>query len=225
MHPSNIIRSKRKTLSLFVNQNGELVVKAPLNLPDRKIFEFIKQKEKWIDAQKKRVLQTQFLNKSVLTYHSFLYLGKEYLPLVCNKAKRVERSVDNLVIPAKYAALGEEKVLKKIKKYLHDEAKIILGERVLYFAGKLNLACSDFAVNNNRTRWGSCSRDRKIQLNWRAVMLPPVLLDYIVVHEFCHLLEFNHSKQFWKLVDTVLPNWKTLRLQLKNLNWLLGLFR
>ncbi|MCL2587375.1 MAG: M48 family metallopeptidase [Firmicutes bacterium] len=225
LNPSNIIRSRRKTLSMFVNQNGELIVKAPLHLADRKIYEFVKTKERWIEAQKKRVLQIQFLNKSVLTYHSFLYLGEELLPLICNKAKRVERSSSYLLVPAKLAGQGEEKVLKKIEKWLRDEAKFVINERVMYFRAKLNLEYASFITNNNKTRWGSCSRSGALTLNWRAVMLPPSLLDYIVVHEFCHLLEFNHSKAFWKLVDQVLPNWKDLRLRLKNLNWLLNLFR
>ena len=225
LNPANIIRSRRRTLSLFINPNGELVVKAPLNLSDKRISEFVKTKEKWILAQQKRVLQTQYLNKSVLTYRSFLYLGHDLLPLVCNKSKKILRQEDNLLVPAKWAGLEEEKVLKKIKKWLTDEAKIILDERVQFFAAKLNLRFATFCVNNNKTRWGSCSRDGRLAINWRAVMLPPRLLDYIVVHEFCHLLEFNHSKQFWHILSTIIPNWKDLRIQLKNHNWLLNLFR
>jgi len=78
---------------------------------------------------------------------------------------------------------------------------------------------------NNKTRWGICSKDGKIALNWRVVMLPPRLIDYIMVHEFCHLLEFNHSKHFWQIVESILPNWKELRKHLKQLGWLLELFR
>ena len=225
VNPSNIIRSRRKTLAMFVDPNGELVVKAPLNLSDKKIYEFIKTKERWISSQQKRVLQTQYLNKSVLTYRTFLYLGRELQPIVENRAKRVERVDDYLYIPPKIAALGEEKALKKIEKWLRDEAKIILHERMEVFSRKLNLGYTDFCTNNNKTRWGSCSRDGKIALNWRMIMLPPALVDYIIVHEFCHLLEFNHSKNFWALVGRVLPHWKDLRLQLKSLNWLLNLFR
>jgi len=79
--------------------------------------------------------------------------------------------------------------------------------------------------NNNQTSWGVCGRGGAIAVNWRAVMLPPALLDYIVVHEFCHMLEFNHSKQFWAIVESILPNWRELRKHLKHMNWLLGLFR
>jgi len=205
--------------------HGELIVRAPLGLSEKQIFKFVKAKEQWITAQKKRVLQTQFLYKSVLTYHSFLYLGKEVLPIVCSKAKKITLTGDNIIIPSKWASLGEEKVLKKIENWFRDEAKIIIMERVIYVGAKLNLSPTEFSTNNSKVKWGSCSRSSKIAINWRAVMLPPQILDYIVIHEFCHILEFSHSKHFWGLVATILPNWKELRLQLKNLNWLLDLFR
>lgn len=225
LNPANIIRSKRKTLSLFIDPNGELIVKAPLRLSDRRIYDFVKTKERWIASQRARVLQVQYLNKSVLTYNSFLFLGQELRPWVCNKAKRIEKCDDALLIPQKFAMQGEEKVLKKIEKWFKDEAKIILEERVIYFSAKLNLRYGALAINNNKTRWGSCSRTGILALNWRTVMLTPQIIDYIVIHEFCHLLEFNHSKAFWSLVASILPEWKGLRIQLKNLNWIMQLFR
>jgi len=225
LNPSNIIRSKRKTLSLYISPHGELIVKAPLRLSEYKIYEFVKSKEQWIRTRQAAILQDGFINKSVLSYNTFLFLGDELKPIVCDKAKRVSRSGEILFVPAKFAVQGDLIVRKKIQKWIKDNAKIIVGERCQYFSQVLGLGYAEAKINNNKSRWGSCGRDRVISINWRAAMLKPKLLDYIIVHEFCHLLEFNHSKSFWNVVETILPNWKVLRKELKCMNWLIELFR
>lgn len=225
LHPANIERSKRKTLALYVNSHGDLIVKAPLKLADYKIFEFVKSKEKWIRSQQERVAQNASINKSVLTYNTFLFLGEELSVITATKVKKITKAGSVLYIPTKIAEKGSFEVKKKIEKWLRDQAKIIVGERAEYFSAKLRLNYSQISTNNNKTRWGVCSHDGKIAINWRAVMLKPQVFDYIMVHEFCHLLEMNHSKQFWNLVETILPNWRTLRKDLKKMNWLINLFR
>ncbi|MCL2570680.1 MAG: M48 family metallopeptidase [Firmicutes bacterium] len=225
LHPKNIIRSNRKVLSLYINPHGELIVKAPLKLPEHKIFEFVKDKETWIRTQQKRIQQNQFINPNIITYNTFLFLGREVSPIISTKAKKITVQDSALLIPEKIAEQGHAHSLKKIEKFLRDNAKQIVQDRTHYFSQKLNLQYNSIKTMNNKSRWGVCSKNREIALNWRTVMLPPELLDYIIVHEFCHILEFNHSKQFWSLVESILPNWKVLRKNLKNLNYLISLFR
>jgi len=149
-------------------------------------------------------------------------LGAELVPVINAGVKQITRQDSAMLIPAK---LDSDKVLKKVEKYLKDHAKQIVEERCMYFSDVLKLNCSNVVVNNNKTRWGSCSQYGEIAINWRAVMLKPSLLDYIIVHEFCHLLEFNHTKEFWAIVQTILPNWRAMRMELKHMSWLLHLFR
>ena len=222
LDPRNIYRSKRKTLAIFIDSHGALIVKAPMRLPDHKIFEFVKSKQDWITARQRKIAENSYINRSVVSYNSFLFMGRELVPVISQKAKAISRADGSLIIPASYTP---EKILKKVEKYLKDSAKIILSERAHYFANRLKLTPADIGTNNNKTRWGSCDTKRRINLNWRAVMLSPNLFDYIVVHEFCHLLEFNHTKNFWAIVQTILPDWRILRKHLKQMNWLLALFR
>ena len=209
-------------MALFIDPNGNLMVKAPLKLPDHKIFEFVKSKQDWIISRQRKITENSYINRSVVSYNIFLYMGKELTPVIGQKVKKIAHSGDVLYIPATYAP---DKVLKKIEKYYKAQAQNILNERAQYFATRLNLAVESVAINNNKTRWGSCNTKRQIFLNWRAVMLPPNLFDYIVVHEFCHLLEFNHTKAFWAVVETILPDWRVLRKHLKQMGWILSLFR
>ena len=222
LDPRNIYRSKRRTLALFVDLHGNLIVKAPERLPESKIFDFVKSKQDWIIARQHQIKQNSYINRNVVTYNSFLYMGQELVPVISQRTKEIIQQDGCLLIPAKFQA---PQVLKKVERWFKAQAEIILSERVRYFANRLNLQPTAASVNNNKTRWGSCDCRRRINLNWRAVMLLPNLFDYIVIHEFCHLLEFNHTKNFWTIVETILPDWRTLRKHLKQMNWLLALFR
>ena len=196
-----------------------------MRLPEYKIYDFVKSKEAWIQSRRRQIEQNRYINQDVLTYNTFYFLGEELRPLITDQVKKVTKNGGVLYIPHKFATEGDAFIIKKIEKFLRDNAKVIVQERVEYFSTKLQLAYSTASTNNNKSRWGSCDKDGKISINWRAVMLPPQLFDYIIVHEFCHLLEFNHSKQFWAIVETILPNWKSIRRHLKQMNWLIGLFR
>jgi len=222
LDPRNIYRSKRRTLALFVDLHGNLIVKAPERLSEAKIFAFVKSKQDWILARQHQIRQNSYINRNVVTHNTFLMLGQELVPVISQRAKQIMRQDGVLLIPAKYTS---EQVLRKIEKWFRTQAELVFNERARYFANRLNMQPSAVAINNNKTRWGSCDTKRQINLNWRAVMLPPNLFDYIVVHEFCHLLEFNHTKNFWTVVETILPDWRTLRKHLKQMNWILMLFR
>ena len=225
LDPANIHRSNRRTLALFIDDHGTLIVKAPLKLSDRKIFDFINEKEDWIRRQQQRAAANAYINMGVMTYSNFLFLGNILTPTVSTKCKKISHADGLLFIPEKLASTGESGVLKKIVKYLKDNAKQIVDDRCNYFCQRLSLTHASATTNNNKTRWGVCDLNGNIVLNWRVIMLPPKLIDYIVVHEFCHLLEFNHTREFWNLVEAVLPNWRVLRKELKQQNYLLNLFR
>jgi predicted metal-dependent hydrolase len=97
-------------------------------------------------------------------------------------------------------------------------ARRLIGERVHFFATILNLQYKIVAIRDQKTRWGSCSRDQNLNFNFRLIFINPELLDYVVVHELCHLKELNHSPRFWSLVEQVLPDYRRRRLELKRLS-------
>lgn len=107
------------------------------------------------------------------------------------------------------------KVLPKIEKeelmVLKKRAAKILISRLEYFNQKYNFKYKSVSVRNQKTRWGSCSRVGSLNFNYRLVLLPGELLDYVVVHELCHLKEMNHSLKFWNLVEQAIPDYKEKR--------------
>lgn len=220
--PRNIIRTKKKNLSLLINAKGELVVRAPMGYPDHKIYDFIKEKEEWIAKKQATILANSYVNHNVLNYTTYLFLGQELTPIISSSVKDFAISNRVLYIPAK---IDSTKIFGKVEKYFKKLAVEVIQSRSEYFRQKLRLNPESVGINNNKTRWGVCDSKNKIAINWRAVFLPPNLLDYIIVHEFCHLLEFNHTKNFWAVVQTIIPDWRAVRMHLKHMNWILMLFR
>lgn len=95
------------------------------------------------------------------------------------------------------------------------QAEYILSKRLLHFNAHYNFSYNRVTIKNVTTRWGSCSSKSNLNFNYKMALLPEELVDYIVVHELCHLREMNHSKKFWQLVEEKIPNHKELRKQLK----------
>lgn len=96
-----------------------------------------------------------------------------------------------------------------------DEVLKIVTERVAFFAARYGVTWEKIAIRNQRTRWGSCSRNGNLNFNYRLVHLPPELVDYVVIHEICHLLEMNHSPRFWAQVAKECPDWQHCRRALR----------
>ena len=102
--------------------------------------------------------------------------------------------------------LSEEERLKGVQKAL-----CVIPERVEYFAEMMNVTYGRITIREQKTRWGSCSSEKNLNFNWKLILAPPEVLDYVVVHELCHRLEMNHSPRFWAQVERVLPDYKVSR--------------
>ena len=113
--------------------------------------------------------------------------------------------------PVKTFAQGSKKDF-----LMHQErARTLIQERLAYFTAVYNLSYNRISIRNQKTRWGSCSRRGNLNFNYKIALLPQRHADYIVVHELCHIKEFNHSKKFWDLVAATVPDYRTIRAELR----------
>lgn len=94
-------------------------------------------------------------------------------------------------------------------------ARTLVKERIKFFNHHYKFTVNRISIRNQRSRWGSCSKKGNLNFNYRLVLLPPEVADYIIVHELCHLGEFNHSKKFWELVAKTIPDYKQIRKELR----------
>lgn len=113
--------------------------------------------------------------------------------------------------PVAGRTLGTAEDYKKYKK----AALALASERLAHFLPVYGVTVGKISIRNQRTRWGSCNRQGNVSFNYRIALLPAELQDYLVVHELCHILAFNHSPKFWQLVARSIPNYRALRRQLR----------
>jgi len=210
MNPNKIIRSKRKTLSLTINENAELIIRAPKRLSIEKIQDFINEKENWIN-RKKRLIENQI--KDVTSNHNkLLYLGNLFpINVEQNASKELfftgEEFIANSIEP--------DSLSLSIKKWYKNKFKEIALPRVAYFANKHNLMVNQVRIKNQKTMWGSCSSKNNINLNYLLLMAPMGVIDYVIVHELVHTIHRNHSADFWDSVESIMPEFQEHKRWLK----------
>ncbi len=103
------------------------------------------------------------------------------------------------------------------KKYLKhkEDARFLVESRIIEFNKFYNFSYKKISIRNQKTRWGSCSKSGNLSFNYKIVLLSPKMADYIIVHELCHLGEFNHSRNFWNLVEKTIPDYREIRRALR----------
>jgi len=99
-----------------------------------------------------------------------------------------------------------------------EQARIFVKERINYFNKFYGFKINRITIRNTRTRWGSCSLKGNLNFNYKIIYLKPELANYLIVHELCHLGQFNHSKKYWELVKKTIPNFAELNRELKKTN-------
>ena len=205
-----ILRSRRRTLTITVSE-GEVVVRAPLGASDELVGRFVVEKEGWI--LKKIEEQT----------------GGEFADVMEGKTLLD----DGVRKPVKYgAARSEEKggefFLKNeraVRPFFEGTRCLFLPDEVFELSRRTGMMPADVSVRDFKARWGCCDADGRIRLNWRLVMLPPALREYVLIHELCHLKEMNHSAAFWKLVGKHCGDYRQRRRQLKKYSFLTRMYR
>lgn len=217
-----IQRTARKTLSIIINEKGEVTIKAPKRMSESDIYKFVQSKEKWINSKVNSIKQQNEINNDLFNYKCILFCGKKYRVIKDTKAKDIQLE-EGIITIKKLSSLKRE--VRVLEKFLKNKCLEIVGQRLKYFSNIMQLEPQKVVLMNSKRKWGTCDSDQVISFNWRIIMLTPNLIDYVIVHELSHLIEMNHSPAFWAIVSAVLPNVKQLRSTLKQCNFILQQFR
>lgn len=186
--------------------------------------------QKSLTIQNQKITYT--LRKNILARHITLKIsgdGKVVVTIPCKVSesyaeKCLKEKADWLLSKiAHFKSLQKEtpKLRLTRKEYLKNkkEARRIITEKLLFFNKFYNLPYKKIAIRNQRSRWGSCSKKGNLNFNFKIIFLPEHAQNYIIVHELCHLQEFNHSKNFWHLVSQTIPNYKQIRKEIKSISF------
>jgi len=206
--------ARRRTLSLELRADGSLTVATPRGLSLATIRTFVESRRAWIDA--KRALLARPAPPRALPEHGtrLPYLGTELaLNVSIVPARRVACRCESGSLMIKVP--HNTAIRPAIEAWYRRAAATHAAARLAHFAPQVGRTARKLVIRAQRTRWGSCSARGTISLNWRLMQAPPEILDYVVVHELCHLLVPNHSPRFWAEVARVLPDWRRQRAQLR----------
>lgn len=186
--------SKRKKISLHIDGTGRITVKAPKGTTEEVILSAVQGHSKWImEKLREQAAAGQIPKaKEYQEEGSFLYLGKEF-PL------------HELITTGERDA---EALKLELKKFYFTSLKKIVAERMPRYQTVLKVKPKSFEIVESRTKWGSCSSDKKLTFNYRLAMAPPEVIDYVIIHELCHLLHMNHDRSFWRRLGSVMPDYK-----------------
>jgi predicted metal-dependent hydrolase len=216
-----ITRSKRKTIALYIAENGQLMVKAPNNASKMLIEDVVEKHKHWIINKQKETLErnAEVQKKQFLEGEQFLFLGGLYLLHITNYQKECLIFKEKFYLSSTCLDNATEAFIRFYKK----EAYKKILESVSNFSKFQGLALPEIKITKANKRWGSCSPKGNLSFTYRLIMAPIDIIDYVVVHELSHIQEHNHSKAFYKKIEEILPNYRDYEKWLKQNGHLLRL--
>jgi len=196
----------RRSISLLID-HGKLEVRAPFLTDDGTIIRWVKSKSSWI--QKKLSQIPEYREHKFIDGELFYYLGSQY-PLRFDENVKNDRRITAKLSPENRGVFiaNNKTQLQKLYRYL---ARNYLAKRLKELSKYTNIPYEKMRLSSAHTRWGSCSSNGTISLNWKLIMAPAGIIDYVIIHELCHVRHMNHSRLFWQLVTHYLPDCKERR--------------
>ena len=203
--------SRKKTLSITI-RDQKVILSAPKYVSDEEIDQILRSKVAWI--QKKLTFERESikLNKKYFTKGEvFLYLGKEYyLDIINNNKSNIYISNNNLIIES--TNYNNNTLIKnELRIWYMKQATKRIELIHKYYETLMNLKSKKIIFGEYKSKWGSCNIKKVISYDWRIIMSPLTVINYIVVHEISHILHPNHSKNFWSFVEKYIRDYKVQR--------------
>ncbi len=207
-----LIRSARRTLALEIKPDATLVVRAPRRTPLGQIHKFVAIHDDWINRKQAAALNMpRVAEKLFVEGEEFLLQGKACrLRLVENAAPAVDFD-GRLLLSIHTQPRARELIIK----WYRARAREILTDRVVTFAAVMGCRPLSIRITSPRRRWGSCGVHGTLNFNWRLVMAPPEVIDYVVIHELAHIRHRGHGRDFWGFVETFYPACRRARIWLR----------
>lgn len=218
--PFEVIYRKRKTLEIGVEPPDRVTVVAPADTPKDVILQKVRSRAAWI-VQKLFLFQrmeVQPIKREYVNGESFLYLGRNYsLQLIVDpNIKKPEVKLYQGKFYVTTPDRNEQRIRRAMEQWYRSKTLEKVMERISYYQRYFDRKPAAVRVKEQQKRWASCTARNELLFNWRCVMAPSPVLDYIVVHEMCHMYHKNHSRDFWELLASILPDYEDRKEWLKN---------
>jgi len=199
--------SIRRHTHLVMDDVDGLQLRTPARVSAAEADRLVARARDWVEAARVRQAGAKAAKVPIVEGAQLPYLGSVLeLRLRKSRSLRISRRGDQLMVSA--PDLDPVRLHAELERWYRSEARSVLWERLIELGQPHGLLPTSVSIRAQRTRWGSCSRSGRINLNWRLMLLERDLTDYVLVHELCHLRHMNHGRDFWQLVGTLMPDFE-----------------
>lgn len=218
-----ILYKNRKSIGIFIDFYGQIEVQAPKDTQMHTItsllenrWELIQQKTKEMKARVSGNLEKVYDHGEV-----FLYLGKSYPIMI---SLNMDQPQDYVVFEENQLLIyvkehKDDSIKKALKRFYYQQCKALVEGRIRIYQPEFKMKPRSLRITDDNSNWGSCNSKLELTFNWKLAMAPIEVIDYVVVHEMCHMVHLNHERSFWRLVGKILPDYEERKNWLALSNW------
>lgn len=204
----SIIFKNKKNISIKIDNKKDIFVYSPIGVAYEYLDKLIIEKSKWIIKSMKNI------EKGNLVEDRLILLG-EYYEIIRRKSNINKVFIEKDKVIINTVSLEKTYITKLIVDWYKKIATDIIGKMAMEVSDKISIKPSKIIIKDQKSLWGSCNSKKEIRLNWRLVLMPYPVMEYIIIHELCHIKHMNHSKEFWSLVNYYCNDYKKSKSWLK----------
>ncbi|MGG3562787.1 SprT family zinc-dependent metalloprotease [Neobacillus rhizosphaerae] len=213
----------RSSMGITIDSYGNVEVQAPKGTPDEKVIQLLEKN--WDPIQQKlKEMKERLQGPQEKVYdhgEKFLYLGNTFPIQIIQDSTITQDYVkfeeNQLHIYVMYPE--DEKIKHALKRFYYQQCKAIVEKSISSYQSYFKTKPRSIRITDSQTTWGTCDSRHQLTFNWRLAMAPQSVIDYVVVHEMCHMVHLNHDRSFWRLVGKIMPDYKEKENWLALSNW------
>jgi len=213
-----IIYKNRKSIGIYVDFYGQVEVHASKETQEESIIKALEERWELINqkSEEMKARQNGEMEKVYEHGEDFLYLGVSYPIMICNNTEDKKDYVlfEDKKINVYVKNQDDESIKKALKRFYYKECKALVAKRIKTYQSGFKMKPKAISISESNANWGTCNSRLELTFNWKLAMAPIEVIDYVVVHEMCHMMHLNHDRSFWRLVGKILPDYE------KRSNWL-----
>ena len=218
-----LIYKKRTTIGIYIDLYGNVEVQAPKGTSEESVLQLLEGKWDLIQQRTKEMKDRTVGHMEKVYDHgeSFLYLGNTY-PILISQDTDIKK--DHVVLEENklhvYVIQQEDERIKQaLKRFYYRQCKALVEKRVQFYQSNFRVKPRSIRISDSKSTWGTCDSMRQLTFNWKLAMAPLKVIDYVVVHEMCHMVHMNHDRSFWRLVGKIIPDYEQRENWLALSNW------
>lgn len=219
----NIIYKKRKTIGIYIDLYGNIEMRVPKEATEEQVIAVLEGKWNWVQKKSKEMKdRTAGYTKKVYEHgEEFLYLGKEYPVFILENAEEqldyVTFKEEKLYVHVREQ--NEDRMKQALKRFYYQQCKAIVEKRIQIYQPEFKVKPRGIRISDNKSNWGTCNSRYELTFNWKLSMAPIEVIDYVIVHEMCHMVHLNHERSFWRLVGKIIPDYEERKAWLAQSSW------